>query len=103
MKQKEKIVIVTLGVWTFIHCFILLIGLNYENPLSYSINEGGWYDTHYSFYKVDKFYPFTNIILNKKTVSSNYNYAFYDYSEFFVYIAGAWGLLFIYKFLFQKK
>jgi hypothetical protein len=103
MKQKERIVIVILGIWTFVNCFLLLKGLNYKNPLRYSINEGGWYDTNYHFYKSDRFYPFTKIILNKKTVGSNYNFAFYDYTEFFVYVLGAWGLLIIYKFLSPRK
>jgi hypothetical protein len=102
MKQTDKVLIVILSIWTFIHCFLLLKGLNYKNPLRYSISEGGIHSTYF-FNKADRFYPFTNVVLNEKTVYSDYNFVFYDYTEFFVYVVGAWGLFFIYKFLFQKK
>ncbi len=103
MKQTDKIIIVILSVWTFIHCYLLLQGLNYENSLLYSIKYGDGSSSNYDFYKGEKFYPFTEIIINKETVCSNYDFAFYDYSEFFIYVVGAWGLLLIYKFLSKKK
>ena len=45
------------------------------------------------------FYPSTKQWGDTELNGGNFNLDYYDYTEFFVYIVGAWGLFFIYKLL----
>ena len=110
MKQTDKVLIAILSIWTFIHCFLMIQAVNYPKEISFLAatteemlrgNEDEW--VRYVFNKSDKFYPFTEFSTYNGKYSENFNVVFYDYSEFFVYIIGAWGLFLLYKFLRPKK
>ena len=84
MKRKDRIIISVLVVWTFIHTYLLLI--NYKRVFGYR------------YINVNKlFYPFTKDTYYPNL--SSFNLDFYDYSEYFIYVVGAWVGFFIYKFL----
>lgn len=60
-----------------------------------------YYHTGDSFFlKNQLFYPFTNV---ENTVNiRNFDLRFYDYSEYFVYVIGAWMCFYLFKFLNPK-
>jgi len=86
MKQRDKVIIVILGIWTFIHCYLMIKAAGGRVVLDISdefiISKAA---------RVRDFYPFTSELIAK-----------YDYTELFVYVVGAWGLFFAYKFLTNK-
>jgi hypothetical protein len=99
MKQHDKILITILSIWTFIHCFLILKAMDYPKKIELGfkiVNFAG--NTSYNTWpisKTERFYPFT---LNADYYDSTlFDIRFYDYTEYFVYIVGAWGLFFIYK------
>jgi hypothetical protein len=88
MTKRDRIIISVLIVWTFIHTYFLLA--NYIDSSK---------DRYGRFVTIQKewFYPFT---VNYSYNPANYfDLWYYDYSEYFVYVVGAWGGLFLYKFL----
>jgi hypothetical protein len=104
MKQTDKVLIAILSIWTFIHCYLMLIASNYpEKALVWVTYWGQSVEQYYK--KTELFYPFT-----KKEDFYHYHYMtrsfdlrFYDYSEFFIYVGGAWLCFLLYKLLSPKK
>ncbi len=110
MNKTDKVLLAILSIWTFINCFLMIQAINYPKEISFLAatteeiprgNEDGW--VRYVLNKSDKFYPFTDFSTYKGTYSEYFNVIFYDYSEFFVYVAGAWLLFLLYKLLSPKK
>ncbi len=104
MTKKDRIITSALIVWTFLHCFLMLKTINNSNQIKTSFLFFGKYKER-DLHKTDLFYPFTKMEENKVMfwITDNFNLNFYDYTEFFVYIGGAWGLFFIYKLLSKKE
>jgi hypothetical protein len=102
MKQTDKVLIAILSIWTFIHCYLMLKTVNYPENISAPHLWLGQINSNV-LVKTDLFYPFTSKINNTELLSGSFNLAYYDYSEFFVYVVGAWGLFLLYKFLRSKK
>jgi hypothetical protein len=100
MKTNHKKIIVLLCIWSFIHLFLFIKnkgvdGLNsykYANDISY------WYSAK----KV--FYPFTSGFSGSyPSPTNNFDNRFYDFSELFFYVGGAWLIFFLIKFLNNKN
>jgi hypothetical protein len=104
MKQTDKIIVAILSIWTFIHCYLMLIADN-----SREVNVSAMYDfddgiiTDFSVYKTSMFYPFTKLPGNTERTTGYFRFDFYDYTEFFVYVIGAWLCFLLYKLLSLKK
>lgn len=121
MSKIGKVVIVILCVWTFTHTYLLI---NNWDGAKYSIARNIHDDNHRNYdgrtvvWRCnEKFYPFTvvkykieeydrsgKLIDTGKLAFKSYyfNNNFYDFTEFFAYVAGAWMLYFLYWF-FKKK
>jgi len=108
MKQQDKILIVILSIWSFIHCFFMLKVGNIKivkDSFFVMKNENvDWVDgsgglINVEFKPTEMFYPSTKQWGDTELNGGNFNLDYYDYTEFFVYIVGAWGLFFIYKLL----
>jgi len=88
-KNKDKLIVSSLCIWSFINAFVLL---KYFGGSSF---KKGW------AIKIDQrdlFYPFTYSSDFRK-----YDIRFYDYTEFFVYVGGAWLIYFLYRYLKGSK
>jgi hypothetical protein len=104
MKQTDKVIVAILSIWTFIHCYLMLIANNYpEKPLVWMTSYGKSEQIY--FKKTELFYPFTEINNYPPYyyLSLDFDLRFYDYSEFFVYVAGTWLCFLLYKLLSPKK
>jgi hypothetical protein len=102
MKQTDKVIVAILSIWTFMHCFLMLKTVNYPEHIRAPyiwVGEIKYFD----WVKTDLFYPFTGKRNDTELLSGWYNLDYYDFSEFFVYVIGAWGLFLLYKFLRLKK
>ena len=96
MKQKDKVLVAILSIWTFIHCYLMIIADKAPLVKLHSRDYPTWSWDHD---KTSYFYPFT---YEKLLALENFDLRVYDFSEFFVYVVGAWGLFLIYKFLSPK-
>lgn len=96
LSQKEKVKIAALLLWSFVHSYIIIrnnIGYGstvqqgiklliidkhpvMENPVEY----------FYPLYMWKHFFLYSEI-------------CYYDYTEYFVYVVGAWLIYFLYRFL----
>lgn len=85
MTKTLKMVITILCLWTFLHTFLLLRNIDSKYAYRVLFSEG---DTNPL--RIQRFYPFTGTII------------FYDYTEYFVYVGGAWMLFFLYRLLKDK-
>lgn len=114
MKKTDKAIVAILGIWTFINCFLML--KTFDNPKYLKVNcvaakhyDTGYVENYYTEMYINRktvFYPFTTIENKGDKVviySRFFNTGYYDYTEFFVYVAGAWGLFLLYKLLSPKK
>lgn len=81
MSKRQRIVVSCLIVWTFIHTFFLIAGY-YEGEKD----------------RFDKFFPFMSW---RNYFSDMIRY--YDFSEFFIYMGGAWMTFYLYRFINNKK
>lgn len=94
--KKEKMVISVLCVWSFIHTYIIIknnsgfgsfVG---ESGIRILLIDGKPEMTNPS----DYFYPFyRGIYFWSSTIR------YYDYTEYFFYVGGAWLIYFLYRFL----
>jgi hypothetical protein len=102
MKQTDKVIVAILSIWTFIHCYLMLIASNYPEEV---YAQYLWNGTVNNFHlvKTDLFYPFTGKWNNIELLSGSFNLEYYDYSEVFVYVVGAWLCFLLYKLLSPKK
>ena len=95
---KEKIVITILCIWSFLHTYLLIkiFGYSYTTPEGYKIVriDGN------AFLPAHSFYPFT---YNETQHISNFEIGFYDYSEYFVYVGGAWMIFLLYRYFKGSK
>jgi hypothetical protein len=107
MKKVDKVIVAILSIWTFIHCYLIIQAINYPQIINAidsnnNIPEEDWIS--YEINKSDMFYPFTRFYLpDESYFFGDFCVEFYDYSEFFVYVVGAWGLFLLYKLLSPKK
>ena len=84
MNKKQRIIISALCVWSFVNAFILIRNGKYEfiqNGYKFIFHNGKVYRPETGFY------PFSNSIY------------YYDSTELFVYVGGAWLIYFLYRFL----
>ncbi len=112
MIKKDRILVSALIVWTFIHSYLILKTFNntddrhpigkYKDPISLGFPED-FLITSMSVNRKDVFYPFTKDLGVIELTCGNFELDFYDYTEFFVYVFGAWGLFFIYKLLYKVE
>lgn len=97
MSKKEKIIIVVLCVWSFIHTYLLLTHLQ---RFVLDLRNGN------EVQSLDLFYPFTlywgQYTNLRIVVVHNFDLRFYDYTEYFIYVVGAWMLYFLLRFLKKK-
>ena len=85
MKQNDKISVVAITVWTFIHTYLLLKNIGAKVLI---MDET---DVSITYVRpTDYFYPFIPEAIR--------DVGFYDYSEYFVYVVGAWGFFFLRNF-----
>jgi hypothetical protein len=91
MKNNDRIVLSILSVWTFVH--FCLLGLNYKTSTFQTRIPGAWKGDYYTFDRTpeEKFYPFTT------GIESAFDIRYYDFSEFAVYVLGAWLIFVLYK------
>ena len=90
--DKEKKIIAGLIVWTFTHIVLWAYG-------NFSFGEWEPKEFFYPFVKTDFPYP-TGLI--GSTVSYPHLYTVYDFTEFLIYVGGAWLIFFLYKYLKAK-
>lgn len=102
MKKHDRIIISLLTVWTFIHTYIMLFKTTELRDEYYCWREGEYPDgvAHYISIR-ELFYPFT--YSSEYPDATYFNSTFYDYTEYFIYVAGAWMCFFLYKFLKGSK
>lgn len=120
MSKKEKIIIVVLCMWSFIHIYLLInnwsgIKNNYVSNI-YDDKHLNKYRDSVPYAPNERFYPFTvvkhkiqkyddrftpaRLIADEWDFKSYYfNEKFYDFTEFFVYVAGVWMIFFLFRFL----
>ena len=97
MKQRDRIIISGLIVWTFFHTYLLIKNINTTENRNVRIAD--W--QIYNHVPTDYFYPFT--ARPNFAIKSSFDIGFYDYTEFFVYVVGAWLCFLLYKLLNPKK
>jgi hypothetical protein len=83
MKSFDKIIIVILVIWTFLHTWIFIKGQHYIREVEQS----------------RLFYPFTYESSGDHVYSYSFNFEYYDKEELFIYVGSAWLLFWAYKFL----
>ena len=96
--NKQRVIISVLCVWSFLNTFILLKFIRVAAVLLYSPGSKKIYSPY------DMFYPF---IFNgydvnssyKEFISHNFDMRFYDFSEYFFYVGGAWMIYYLYRYL----
>lgn len=105
MKKFDKIIISVLIIWTFIHCFLMLKTINNEKYITEGFEIVYQRDpVRLDLLKTDLFYPFTKKRDDTIFIDATYfNLKYYDYSEFFAYVVGAWTIFFIYNLIFSKN
>ena len=112
MSKADKIIVVVLIVWSFIHAFLLIKNIDIiKNNVAGTFQ---FYEHTIKRAPTYYFFPFTKQIYvqlydtsdglhhysySEGTAWGNFNTDFYDYTEFFVYVVGAWMLFFIYRLL----
>lgn len=106
MKKTDKVIVAILSIWTFIHCYLILMAINLPEKIKMPYVVNGRFRVFY-FVKTDFFYPFTTMEGGNTGIHSigcyTYDIRYYDYTEFFVYVAGAWLCFLLYKLLSPKK
>jgi hypothetical protein len=102
MKTRQKFFIILLCLWSFIHLFLFLknIGIDGVNHYQY-VNR-----ISYEGSAKNVFYPFTSGYYSStdyyKGFSKSFDSRFYDYTELFFYVGGAWLVFFLIKYLYKK-
>lgn len=96
--NKQRVIISALCVWSFLHTFILLRFIRVIT-IQLIISYSSVVVTPY-----EKFYPFTFIDYTRgdckeEFISRNFDMRFYDFSEYFFYVAGAWMIYYLYRYL----
>ena len=91
MSRKQKIMVVILCIWSFIHTFLFLKNIVniVEGVYTYK-RETPMGTLSLSYPLTSGFYPFTGHL------------AYYDLTEYFLYVGGVWMLFFLYRFLKKK-
>jgi len=103
LSKNNKAIVSALCIWTFIHTFILL--RYYELSGIWIISMG--HNDDYYLSKLSKFFPFTYIKKEVNGMGQIFEYTgnqlfdirFYDKTEYFVYVIGAWLIYFLYRYL----
>ncbi len=80
MKKTDKVILAILSIWTFIHCYLIITDLFY----SFTAREGSNTGKRFVY-------------------CSRYNLNYYQYTDFFIYVGGAWLCFLLYKLLSPKK
>ena len=80
MKKTDKVILAILSIWTFIHCYLIITDLFYSSTTREGDNTG-----------------------KRFMYCSRYNLNYYHYTEFFIYVGGAWLCFLLYKLLSPKK
>lgn len=94
--KKEKIVIASLVIWTFINIVLW--------TLSSSLDKGRFNDHGYEGSLKAYLYPFNGGLIEGKYYEGLFVrdwdiFRYYDYQEFLAYVIGAWMVFFLYKYL----
>lgn len=97
MEKLNRKILSVLIIWTFIHTYLLIINISTEEIPNFILLTQESYShkpTHY-------FYPFT--ARPAFLTGKNFDSSFYDYTEFFVYVVGAWTSFVVYNLLSTKN
>ena len=111
LKKQDKIIVSLLSIWTFAHIYFFLKSFNIKIVKdSFSLwtdKNSAWVqglpNQSIEFKPQDFFYPFTKKWGDTELNGGNFNLDYYDSTEFFAYVVGAWLCFFLYKFLISKE
>lgn len=93
VEKGNKIVVAILSMWTFLHTYLIIKSQNESMDIQgIKMTLDGQ-----RLFPNNAFYPFSS-----NFYSDTFNVAYYDFSEYFVYVGGAWLIFFLFKY-FQKK
>lgn len=97
MKNNDQFLLSVLSIWTFVHA--CLLGLNYKTSSFQTRIPGAWRGDYLTIDRTpeEKFYPFTS------GIETAFDIRYYDFSEFTVYVLGAWLIFVLYKLNVQKS
>jgi|SRR5665647_258269 len=100
--NKHRVLISALCLWSFLHTFILL---RFIRVVAVVLDTAG---PNKAYSPYDMFYPFTfngyyYSRSNAEIISHNFDMRFYDFSEYFFYVGGAWLIYLLYRFLFFES
>lgn len=88
--KRDKLVISALCIWSFLHSYLIIRSHQFE----YLEDHGLKYIHGKRFSPSSEFYPFTNNL-----ESYWFDVRYYDFTEYFVYVVGAWFIFFLFRFL----
>ncbi len=90
MKINQRKTISILIIWTFINSFLIICG--------FYLRQGGTYSP------IEEFVPLTGWSQNDfKGYIFNTLLKYFDFSEFFVYVVGAWMVFYLNRFITKKS
>lgn len=93
--NSSKLIISALCLWSFIHTYLIVKSYQFEyieyQGLKLTLDGE-------IFSSSSKFYPFTS-----SGGYSRFDVRYYDFTEYFVYVAGAWMIYFLYRYLKGSK
>jgi len=92
--NKQRVIISALCVWSFLHTFILL---RYIRVVEIVLSVNNWSEKETGT-PYDMFYPFTSKEYSNGYIH-NFDMRFYDFSEYFFYVGGAWMIYYLYRYL----
>ena len=112
MNKTRRKIVAGLIVWTFIHSYFLILGysLRMDKALDYAVAienqhlfpRSSIHKINYSrgaTYFVGEIFPFYQWDYGGFID----NMVLYDFSEFFVYVAGAWMIFYLYQYINKKE
>ena len=118
MNKTRRKVVAGLIVWTFIHLFFLIKAHYILLELDTGSYSDQWYKKYtpifYNGYEWtgsqqtpipnEVFFPFFIWSETKNPYVSLFDYLkWYDFTEFFVYVAGAWMIFYLYQYINKKE
>ena len=87
--KRDKLIISALCIWSFVHTYLIIRSSQFD----YIESRGLRFLDLKIFSPTSMFYPFTK--------NGWFNGRYYDFSEYFVYVGGAWLMYLLYR-LFRK-
>jgi hypothetical protein len=122
MNFKTRVILSILIIWTFLNSFLFIISSKFHGNLVYSGKKQSQ-NINILYNPNDYFFPFTKHFVETKNSNppldshgnwnpmslvqyginfSYFDYHYYDFTEFFIYVFGSWVVFFVYLILFSK-